>query len=766
MMLDEKKIPAEMRAMPNWVLWQYSESKGKVPFNAKTLRGAMSNNVNTWSDFDTAYNALINHQEFTGLGFMLSDGINCIDLDNKEEDNLLSDDDFQALLDDCLSEIPSYCEVSFSGKGYHIFSKGILPEGSRRKGHVEMYDKARFIAITGNIYKDYSSLINAQDGLNAIHGKYLGGIKKVAQEACNHAVVDYSVTASKVLERAKNNSKFMTLYSGNWKSLGFKSQSEADSSFASLLAFYAGKNISVMDEIFRSSGLMREKYERVQNGSTYGRITLESAASFVTDVYKEYVEDTRMVDYKVGKKKVKIQKVAGEVVNPIITSSRFTDTANSSLLINEYGEDILWNFDNEIWMIWGGNTWKDDVKDEVRIYAEKVANDALEDAKKKGDNFGIKNALRMLNTTGKNNMINEAKHHRGITNAECDKDKFLINTQSGIVNLKTNGLLASNRDEHMTKVTSACVDGGVPKLWLSFLNDIFQGNKELINYVQKAVGYTLSGSIKEQVVFILFGEGNNGKSVFVDTLENALGDYAITVPVEILMEKKNRSNVETTIARIKAARMIHASENDIDDKINEGLIKQITGGEKVIGRFLYGNQFEYYPEYKLWLSTNNKPRIKGTDFGIWRRLVVIPFDVIIAPDKVDRDLGVKLMNELPQILNWAIEGFKMYQEEGLTLPQILVDEKNKYRGEMDYMANYISDRIDKKIGYKTLASTAYKDYENWCHTSNAKPISFIAFGKEFGKHFEKKRESIGNLYIDCKIKVGSEEYATKTWGDD
>ena len=764
-MLDEKKVPTELREMPNWVLWKYIPDRGKIPFNAKTLRRAQSNNPLTWSDFETAYEVLINNPQFSGLGFMLSNGINCIDLDNKDEDDLLSDEEFHELLEDCLSKIPSYCEVSFSGKGYHIFSIGTLPHGSRRRGHVEMYDKGRFIALTGNIYKGYTEIINAQDGLNEIHAKYLGGVKKASQGPYKPAVVDYSVTASKVLERAKNNSKFMTLYQGNWKQLGFDSQSEADSSFAALLAFYAGKNISVMDEIFRSSGLMRKKYERVQNGSTYGRLLLESSAAFVTDVYTERPKETRLVEYKAEKKKIKTQKVAGEVVNPVITKSRFTDTANSSLLINVYGKDILWNFDNKIWMIWDGTVWKNDVKEQIRIFAEKVANDALEEAREQGNNLGIKNALRMLNTTGKNNMIREAAHHRGITNDECDKNKLLLNTQSGIVNLETGVLSQSNRDEHMTKVTTVGIDGGEPKLWLKFLSEIFQNDKELINYVQKAVGYTLSGSIKEQVVFILFGEGNNGKSVFVDTLENALGDYAITVPVEVLMEKKNRNNVETTIARIKAARMIHASENDVDDKINEGLIKQITGGEKVIGRFLFGNQFEYYPEYKLWLSTNNKPRIKGTDYGIWRRLVVIPFNVIIPPDKVDRDLGAKLMDELPQILNWAVEGFKKYKEEGLVLPQVLIDEKNKYRGEMDFMGNFIADRIDKKIGYKTLASTLYKEYEKWCRTSNARPISFIAFGKEFGKHFEKKRESVGNLYIDCKIKSDNEEFAAKTWGD-
>jgi len=770
-MLDINKVPQELRDMNNWILWKLVlkdengkllEKPRKVPLNAQTLRGAMSDNKNTWNSFNTAFSQLKAHPEVTGLGFMLSDNIACIDLDNKEEDNLLSDEDFQALLDDCLDKVPSYCEISQSGKGYHIFARGNLPRGSRRKGHVEMYDNVRFIAFTGNIYKNYAKFINAQEGLVAIHAKYLGGEKKPRESACNQRVVETSVTVDKVLERAKSNSKFMTLYAGNWKSLGFKSQSEADSSFAALLAFYAGKNIKVMDDVFRSSGLMRDKYERTWADSTYGMILLEKANEFITDTYTEHKEDTELVSYGI---KPTIKEVTkSEVVNPIITTAMFTDTANSAVLLETYGEDILYNFDNKVWYIWNGVTWEWDSKDKIRTYAEKVANKELEKATQEGNIGKTKNAKRMLNTCGKNNMINEARQHRGITNVECDSDKLLINTQSGIIDLEHGKDLPADKNKYMTKATSVRADSGKPKLWLSFLNDIFNGNSELIDYIQKAVGYTLSGSIKEQVVFILFGEGNNGKSVFVDTIQKAMGDYATTVPVEVLMEKKNQGNVETTLARIKGARMVHASENGIDDKINEGLIKQITGGEKVVGRFLFGNQFEYYPEYKLWLSTNNKPRIKGTDLGIWRRMVVIPFDVIISADKVDKDLGLKLIDELPQILNWAVEGFKKYQRKGLVLPQILIDEKNKYRSEMDFMANFILDKMDRKQGYKIQASVAYSEYEKWCRSSNTRPMTCIAFGKEFGKHFERKREGTGNVYLNCRTKADDEDFTMKSFG--
>lgn len=791
-MLDIKKVPVELKSLPNWVLWRLEErvkdgktEVTKVPYNARTGGGAMANNPSTWSNFLTAYTTMINEPSYIGLGFMLSDNIVCIDLDNK--DGSMTDDEFYELLKDCLKEVPSYCEKSVSGKGYHIFAKGVLPEGYRKKKHVEMYDKQRFIAFTGDVVSTkYDKVIDAQAGLDVLHERYLGRkqTKTTILDDLPTSDSSSSLSVEKVLERAKNNDKFMALFEGNWKSLGFYSQSEADASFASMLAFYTGKDLSLMDEIFRASKLYREKFDRKQGGSTYGRITLESALQWATEIYQDDMVNGELVEYKLerelpageviifDKKHPKknpesvVEKPEVEVVERTITPSRYTDTANAESLIIKYGDSIRYNFDNKVWYLWDGKVWKWDEKNKIKQYAEIVANEMLSLAKKNFDDTGIKNALRMLNSAGKNSMINEAQHQTGISivNAECDTEKFYLNTHSGIYDLRNGVLMPHDKELYMTKISSTEIDQRKPELWLKFLDEIFAGDKDLIKYIQKSVGYTLSGSIKEQMIFILHGGGNNGKSVFVDTIQTMLGDYATSVPIEVLMEKKGRGNVETTLARIKGARMIHASENDEDDQINEGLIKQITGGEQVIGRFLYGNEFEYYPEYKLWLSTNNKPKVKGTDFGIWRRLVIIPFGVTIPPERVDKDLFEKLKNELPAILNWAIQGFDMYQKEGLTLPKSLIDEKDKYKRENDYISNFITDRIDKKDGYRVQASVVYKEYESWCKMTNSKLMSSIAFGKEFGKHFEKARESTGFVYTDCTIKTEQVEYTIKEFG--
>lgn len=764
-MIKASNVPSELKQLNNWVL-----HKNKIPFDAKTLKNAKSNDKSTWSDFATAYATLINEPRFDGLGFMLADEIICIDLDNKE--NEMPDDEFKGMLHEILDVIPSYCEISMSGKGYHIFAKGKLPEGYRKKKHIEMYDSQRFIAFTGNIYGNFKHIIDAQEGINKVHAKYLGNKITIA-EPIEIIYTQSDLSVDEVLEKGKNNQRFVQLYEGNWEALGFPSQSEADASFSSMLAFYTNNDINLMEKVFKTSGLYRQKFDRKQSNSTYGRLLLESAVAWATEHMDNDLVHAELVSYKVENyKEPEIRTTVTEsgekveVKGELVTPSRFTDTANSQYMLDSYGDIVRYNYDNKAWYIWNGKVWEWDLKDRVKQYAEQVGNDMLMFAKRTMDDQGIKNALRVLNSAGKKNMIEELKHQPSIPilNEECDMHQFKINTLSGVYDLEQRKLLQHDKSLYFTKIIPYEISTKPPTRWLNFLHEVFLGDIELIKYVQKLIGYTLTGSIKEQSIFILYGGGNNGKSIFIDTLQAMMGDYASSVPMEVLMEKKGGVNIETTIARIKGARLIHASESESDDQINEGLIKQITGGEKIVGRFLYGNQFEYYPEYKLWISTNNKPIIKGTDFGIWRRIVIIPFKYVIPEDKVDKDLMEKLRNEIPSILNWAIKGFELYEKEGLELPQVIIDEKKTYRSEMDYMANFIEDRIEKKQGYQLQASIVYSEYEKWCKRTNSRVLSAIAFGKEYGKYFDKKRTGTGFMYLDCAIKTVETSYTLKEYG--
>ncbi|HHU73383.1 MAG TPA: DNA primase, partial [Clostridiales bacterium] len=203
----------------------------------------------------------------------------------------------------------------------------------------------------------------------------------------------------------------------------------------------------------------------------------------------------------------------------------------------------------------------------------------------------------------------------------------------------------------------------------------------------------------EECLFILYGTGRNGKGTFAETLLHLLGSYARTAQVDSLMLKNvSASGANPDIARLKGARVVNAAEPQKNARLNESLIKQLTGGDMVTARFLYGKEFEYRPEFKLWINTNYKPQFSGNDDGIWSRVKLIPFTVYIPPEKRDPNLKDYLRErEINGILNWALEGLKLWQKEGLEMPETMKSATMDYRSEMDVMQKFLNECTKEKL---------------------------------------------------------------------
>ena len=229
-------------------------------------------------------------------------------------------------------------------------------------------------------------------------------------------------------------------------------------------------------------------------------------------------------------------------------------------------------------------------------------------------------------------------------------------------------------------------------VWKNFLDTVFAGDADLIRYVQKAVGYSLTGDTSEQCVFFLYGTGSNGKSTFLSTIRQVFGDYAANVQPETLMVKPSSSGgANSDIARLKSARFVTSTEPNEGMRLNEGLIKQLSGEDSVTARKLYSDEFEFLPEFKLWMGANHKPIIRGTDTGIWRRVHMIPFEVSISDEKKDKHLPGKLRGEIAGILNWAVEGYRLYASEGLKMPGAVAKAVAEYRHEMDSISQFLEE---------------------------------------------------------------------------
>lgn len=739
-------IPDELKNLKQWVCWVGAD---KIPKNPHNGYNAKSNDSSTWSDFETAVRACEMYR-FDGLGFMFANGYFGVDLDH-----CIDQTDF---CDEFVETLQSYAEISKSGSGIHIICKGSLPDGARRKNGVEMYSSGRYFICTGNIYNNkYRKVVDCTDSIKVLHSKYLPS-EAPRVESRKYEIV--SLDDQDVIYKArscKSGPAFNMLYQGNWQGLPYSSQSEADLALCNQLAFWTQRNPTQMDRIFRTSGLYRPKWDEKRGSKTYGEITIGKACANCVDVYdpSKYEDDTELalMFFNGG-------KMAAETPKRIYD---MTDTGNAKRLYDKFGSIIRYSYNRKKWLYWDGKMWRIDDSGEIKKLADIICEDIKREAFLEQDEKTQLDMLRWANRTssskGKENMIKECQHLDGIPASPEEFDAFTdyINCQNGIVNLRNGELIPHESNFMMSKICYCEYDiyGREPKRWLQFLDEVTDGDKELQRYIQKCVGYSLSGSTREQCAYFLYGMGNNGKSTFLDTIADMLGMYAAnTQPETIMMKRWGNDGANSDIARLKSARFVTSEEPTEGVRLNEGLLKQLTGGSRITCRFLYGDEFEYMPEFKIWVATNHKPVIRGTDVGIWRRIKLIPFEVNIPKAKVDKNLKYKLRREFPQILKWAVDGCLMWQREGMIEPPCVLEAVKEYKQEMDLLAGFIDQciEIDYDCDDRIMASDLFQVYSRWARTNNEYEMSSKKFFREITKKLpDKGRNAKGVFYTNIRI---------------
>lgn len=749
-------IPQELKGYKNWVCWQaYPDPKShsgisKKPVNPKTGGLAQSNNPDTWSDFETAVRE---SAKYSGIGFMFSNspffGVDLDDMPNDIQDYQNGGAD--NIISEFVNTLQSYTEFSQSKTGVHIICKGTLPEGRRKakndSGGFEMYENGRFFVVTGNYCSEYGYINDCTESVKPLHSKYLG---KTAEPKPNKNItvnlnsVDDIVRAACI---AKNGSLFKALYSGDFSA--YSSQSEADMAFCNMLAFWCGCDAEKMDAIFRQSGLMRDKWDRKQSGTTYGVITLQKAISGCSQTYNPKKQNDYSIS--IGNGKV-IQTVDEEKMR----AYTFDDMGNAERFVDLFGENVRYCYTEKKWYFYNSMRWSVDNLGVILRMADKCVEAMKAEAKlylqadeESGGDMAKafeKHMKSSRSNKSKKAMLNEIEHHLPILPIQMDRYKMALNTPSGIINLKNGDVKAHNPEYYFTKITSVdCAEAADCPRWLAFLDDIFAGDKDLIRYIQKAVGYSLTGSTAEQCAFFLYGTGRNGKSTFIDVIRDVFGDYAANIQPETIMVKSSQSNaINSDIARLKGARLVTSVEPNEGVRLNEGLLKQLTGDDTVTARKLYSEEFEFKPEFKLWMATNHKPIIRGTDTGIWRRIHMIPFDVQIPEDKVDKNLTHKLKAEMTGIFKWCIDGCLMWQREGLQMPAAVLKSVREYRREMDVISVFIEDKCT--LEGTVQASTLYAAYVSWADSNNEYCMSNTKFSTELAKRFEKVRGKNYNFF--------------------
>ena len=399
-------------------------------------------------------------------------------------------------------------------------------------------------------------------------------------------------------------------------------------------------------------------------------------------------------------------------------SFKLTDLGNAERLAAKFGDEIRY-VEGLGWLAWTGQRWSGtggefEVLNRAGLtvramYAEAATLHEADARERLAKHAHQSEARARLDA-----MVSLVKAKVWATLDGFDIDPYLLNVQNGTVDLQTGALRRHARADYITKLSPVCYEpGATAPTWNRFLKEIMNGNDGLVRYLQRALGYSLTGLTTEQVLFMLYGSGANGKSTLLRIWGEMLGDYAMQTPTETLMVKREGA-IPNDVARLVGARLVTAVEVSEGRRFDEALVKQVTGGDPVSARFLRQEFFQFTPAFKLFLAVNHKPSIRGGDHAIWRRIRLIPFDVRIADAQQDRRLLEKLRAEFPGILAWAVEGCRAWQEEGLGVPAEVRAATDAYRTEEDTITEFIADCCHIGRALEVYSSDLYSAYTVWC----------------------------------------------------
>lgn len=616
-----------------------------------------------------------------------------------------------------MRRLDSYTERSPSGEGLRIFMLGKLPAGGRKRGNVEMYEHARFLTVTGNHWSGTPYRIKDRSSeLTALHAEVFG-TREALTTAASVDVRPVKLPDEDLLalaRTARNGEKFAGLWDGAWQELGYASQSEADGALCMQLAFWTGRDSERVDRLFRQSGLYRAKWDEphFSDGRTYGERTIQSAVERTPEVFEH---DGARAILGTGR---------SSRVGTDLGGYPLTDLGNAQRLVAQHGHDLRFCIAQNRWLVWDGQRWRPDHTQEVMRRAKDTARSIYSEAAEAKDTKDgqalARHAMYSQSGKGLREMVALATSEPGIPVAleELDADPWALNCLNGTLDLRTGELRPHRREDLLTKMAPVAYDlaAECPR-WTAFLARCLAGNVDLQTFLQRAIGYSLTASVREQVLFFLHGDGQNGKSTLLRTLQDALGEYAKQAAPDLLLAKRGESH-PTELADVAGCRLLVTMEVEDGRRWDEALVKQLTGGDKLKARFMRQDFFEFDPTHKLFIAANHKPEVRGTDLGIWRRIRLIPFTVTIPPQERDPDLPEKLRAEWPGILRWAVEGCLAWQREGLTEPAAVTAATEAYRTEIDVLEGFLADCCDlSDKRAKTSASDLYKAYEYWCKTN-------------------------------------------------
>jgi putative DNA primase/helicase len=431
-----------------------------------------------------------------------------------------------------------------------------------------------------------------------------------------------------------------------------------------------------------------------------------------------------------------------------------TDAGNGEQFAQLYGDRVRFDHRRRKWLIWAGDWWREDDRGEVRRLAKEAARDRYQRAPEIADLTERAKEARFAivseNRQRLEAMLVAARSEEPIRDPgdRWDADPNLLGVANGVIDLRTGDLRRGAQDDRITLYTDIeyDVDARCPR-WERFLDEVLCGDRELVDFVHRAVGYSLTGETTEQCVFTCYGVGSNGKSVFLAILRGLAGGYSGNTPFSTF-ELRDRSSIPNDLASLAGRRLVTASETTEGARLNEARLKALTGGDVITARFLHGEFFSFQPVLKLWLAVNHKPVVRDDSHGFWRRVRLLPFERRFASD-ADPVLLQSLIAELAGILVWAVRGALLWREDGLRVPGAVSAATAAYRAESDPLSEFVDECCVVGAGLELPATPGYRTYREWSLSTGVtarEVMSLKEFGSRLTARFDRKRRNDGVVY--------------------
>lgn len=726
MQVQFEKISQYIKDNGRFCNWRYELRDGsqtKVPYMSGTKRKANVDDPTTFVAFDTAASAT----GYDGIGIRVSDNIVGIDLDHCIEGGKLLPW-AQEIVDRFNI---TYIEISPSGTGIRIFC--LLPSGFVydtqtyyiKKGNIEVYIPGhtnRFLTVTGNTING-ADVSETADALTWLLDTYMR--RPTPPTLAVAAPGESYLSDDEVIRKAsvsKNGAKFTRLWNGDIT--GYKSQSEADAALVSILAFWCSGDKAQMDRLFRASALMREKWDSLRGGDTYGNISIEKAVARMTDYYKPIIPRSAAEDFGVDRLKE---------LDPMDSSKYpWNDIGAGHIFADFFQDRLRYVPERKVWFYYADGVWQPDTGNlRAMKYCMDLANlmytFALEIKDEDKRKSYMKYASRWQSHSNRVNILKDAQVHHPIPYGSFDADIYIFNCQNGALHIDTGEFTEHRSTDLLTKKSPVVYDPtAYSGRFATYIDETMSGDADRAKFLQKILGYGLTGDTRHECMTILYGvTTRNGKGTLCESVLKVLGDYGCASRPETIAMKSytNGSQPSEDVARLAGVRFVNIPEPGKGMVLDTAKVKAMTGNDTLNARYLHENSFDFQPQFKIYVNTNFLPVINDMTLFSSDRIIIIPFDRHFDEHSRDTTLKRRFAEESVQsaILNWLLEGYRLLQSEGLFLPKSVKEATERYQHDSDKMALFFEDNLIADDTTEVMTARVYARYKEWCQENGTYP---------------------------------------------